>query len=519
MKSLLDWFVRNRTSARVAFVLRTACMAGNAVLSLVWTPLLLRALGADNYGTYMAFAAFLAVTAASEFGFGAATALATNRLIATSDLPGLRRLHANSRTIFLGLALVGASLMLVLSPWLPGWLHFRPDQVRGSLTVLFALGACNVGVAILTSYLNNSSYAVGTVVWPIVPAFVIAQAGLAAQVWLGSMALPLWAVHLSSLTLSVAGLGLAIFFYRHSHAVFAESLPLRLDLAEARDLLVNGLWSYPFGITLLINVATDRLMVNAFFGAGQVPAYQLNYKLCELALTLTITASAVSMPKIVARLLSPEAAAKTQGVRDVRHLARFQAFLGFVAMLGYFFVNDAFIRWLFGDEFRTSLGLQAAFAATLLLTVNSDVFVQLCGRLESRGLRVAGFAVLSGALINLGLSWLAAAQYRWLAGIGWATAVAQVLVFGVVGEYVRRRDALGPAAGLVWRGLIAPLAGLGIAAALKAAVQPATLASHAVLAVAYLLLLAAYIAIIGPGWRELRAEAQLIARQVGIGSA
>ena len=52
---MIAWFARNRTSVRLAFLLRLFAMAAGALLSLLWTRLLLRAMGDATYGVFLAF--------------------------------------------------------------------------------------------------------------------------------------------------------------------------------------------------------------------------------------------------------------------------------------------------------------------------------------------------------------------------------------------------------------------------------------------------------------------------------
>lgn len=518
MNSTLRWLIDQRASARIAFALRTVCMGLSGLLSLVWTPLLLRALGAEKYGTWTAFSAVVGLAAAGEFGLGGAVSLRTNQLIAAGDLDGLRRLHAVARGVFVVLAGVLTAVALALSPWLPGWLGFQQSAGAGPLAWLFAAGAVAAGLAVLASYVNSSIYAAGSVMWPVVPAFVFSQAALALGVLLGWLGKPLWILQSAGVVLAVVSLGAMFFLYRHSHPVFREALPWRWDGALLRELAGTSFWAYLLGLTTIIFTSTDRLVVNAFFGAGAVPAYQLNYKLCELALALIITASAVSLPKVVNLLLGSEPAARQHGTSQVARLAQVQGLLGFAACVAYIAGNDLFIRLLFGAEYQAPLVIQAAFVTSLLLASNSDIFIQLCGRLAAAGLRFGAVALLVSALVNLALSLLAAAWLRWLPGVAWATFAAQVGAFFAVAEYVRQRDALGARGPIVWRSFFAPLLLLALALAAKAVLPAAWgLAGVAALGAIGLALLAVYARLIGLGWREVKEEGTIVLRLLGIG--
>lgn len=516
MKRVAQWVRENRQSARAAFALRTVCMVLNALLGLLWTRWLLRAFGQTNYGLYMSFFGFLGLASVGELGMGGAVALRTTQLIAAGELDELRRFHGTARRLFLHLACLVTTVALALSPWLPRWLGFQPNPAAGSLAALFCVGAASIGIVIYSSYLNNSAYAVGSVMWPIVPSFFLGQATVAVQWALGSVGYPLWLVQCAVVSVSLAGFWISFIIYRHSLPTYAERLPAP-PAAEAKlgGLAITTFWSYLVGLASLVYTFTDRLIVNALLGPGAVPVLLLNSKLCELGSNLIITASAVAMPALITRLLQSDEAVRSEAKAAAWKLGRLQGLLGIAAALGYLWVNDWFVFHMYGRSILAPGQLEEALATSLLVGTNLDVYVQVSGRMDQGGLRFTALMVAGSALLNFGFSILAAAWLHWLPGVAWATCLAQASLLVVLGRYLQRHSLFQGRraflASFVW-----PLLFLGAGMAVRRCLAPSTSWAMCETGAIYLGMLGLYMWVVGPGWRDLRAEAGLVLRRFGL---
>lgn len=494
-------------------------MVFNTLLSLLWTRWLLRAFGQETYGLYMTFLGVLGLASAGELGMGGAVVIRTGRLLAEDRLEELRHFHGTARRAFQRVAIGGGLLFLLLSPWLPQWLHFRPAPGAGSLPLLFAAGAGSVAITIYGSYLAGATYAVGTVLWPILPSFVFTHAVFASQVGLGFAGAPLWLVQTAVFALNLASLGAGLLIYRRSHPIYAERLTYSRQNAAWRDLTATSVWCYLFGLATIVYTSTDRLIVNAFLGASVVPILQLNGRLVELGATFIVTISAVASPRLVLALLSPDAAARSQGRAESWKVARFQGGLGIAGGLLYLWVNDFFVARLFGPAVRGPLDLQAAYAVSLVLTAYSDIYLQLAGRLHENGIRFAAQCVVCGGICNLGFTYFAASHWHWLDGVVWATCSAQLITLFGTSIYVLRNQSEHSLARLIGFSFLWPMALLSAAIWLRAWLHPVSAAEHLELAAFYLLLLGAQVAVAGPRPAEVYTEARLVLRRFGLGRA
>jgi len=466
------WLLHVRASGRLAFLLRLSTMFPSMLLSLWWARALLHAMGPNNYGLFLAFQGVLSLVALGDLGMGGALQIRTMHLLAKSQTSELYLLHATARVLFLGFAAVGLTLILFLSPWLPTLFRFIETPASGSLSALFMAGGFYAFFVFLSGYYQMILYAVGTVSWPVLPPIVAFHLGSAFQLVCALYHAPLWLQMLPSIVLAAG----CLFLYRQmvqmSHPELASPFPLKFEFIRAKALLQSSFWAYLFSISTCIYTATDRLMVNAGFGASQVTPYLLNYRLCDLATALILGIGFVALPKIVGNILSPEQERKRTGLAAVEKLRKIQTFLGCAAGISYLTINDVFVRWWFGPNIAVSLNLQMAFAFTLLLMVSSDSAIQLWGRLSETGLRNASVAAILSALINLGLSY-AAMSVGWIPGIAWATWIARAF-FALFAIHAVCIEFQIPVRHWIQNMILVPIGGLLISLLLIKWVQPHT---------------------------------------------
>src|SRR5579862_2596806 len=172
----VSWLKRNRTSVRLAFILRMASMALGAFFSLLWGRLLLHTMGDALLGLFQNFQAVTRLGNLGDLGISGALSLKAGLMLGGKDDSDLRRFLASARSLFLLLACTLCGLFLVLSPWLPHWLNFEGVPGAGSMTWLFFYGALSVAMFIIGGYFASLNYANGTVTWPILPGSLIVPA-------------------------------------------------------------------------------------------------------------------------------------------------------------------------------------------------------------------------------------------------------------------------------------------------------------------------------------------------------
>ena len=125
-KNLTRWLREQRTSTRLAYAMQLCSRVGASFTSLIWTRLLVGAMGLPLNGVLIAFQKLIVLGGLGDLGIGGAVAIRTGQYLGRGDEAGLKNFLASARSVFLLLALVVGGGVLVLSPWLPKWLGYRP---------------------------------------------------------------------------------------------------------------------------------------------------------------------------------------------------------------------------------------------------------------------------------------------------------------------------------------------------------------------------------------------------------
>src|SRR5208337_1612031 len=99
MRGLLRWFLRQRTSTRVAFVLQIGCRILYSGFSLLWTPLLLSSMGKSLNGLFLNFQKMASLGVVGDLGMGGLINIRTSRLLGQGKQPELRAFLAATRTV------------------------------------------------------------------------------------------------------------------------------------------------------------------------------------------------------------------------------------------------------------------------------------------------------------------------------------------------------------------------------------------------------------------------------------
>ena len=508
------WLLANRTSVRLAFAFRLFGMFAGSLFSLLWTRLLLRAMGDALFGLFLSFQSVTRLGGLGDLGMSGAVALRAGQHLGRGENDQLQRFLASARSLFLLFSVLAVAVFIALSPWLPFWLHFEQLAEAGSLPLLFALGGVSVGVLIVSGYLHSLNFAHGTVTWPILPAIFIGQILAPFGHWLlARLGLPLWVQLLPYIACSLVTGLVAIQFLRWSHPYLGKIRPLGFDRSEWRGLAFSSGWVYLCTLGRAIYHTVDRLVINAGFGPQFVPMYQANYKLTELSWTLVVTASTVAIPKLTQWVASGDPADRARVVHQTRRLNLFQTLLGCAAALAYLALNDSFMRLWLGPRYLAPALLQFAFAWNLAVSTSGDAGIQLAGRFGMEGIRNMGIAVGGTGLLNLALSYLAM-KIGFLEGVAFATVIAQSALSLILGWDTCRRLEFSFGAWLAKSWLFPSLIVLG-AFGLRAVFLPESVLPIAKLLGCYFVLLVGLAFAIGANRKMLAEEWRIVRGMIG----
>jgi O-antigen/teichoic acid export membrane protein len=295
---------------------------------------------------------------------------------------------------------------------------------------------------------------------------------------------------------------------RLSHNHLAKMWPMSLAWRELLALAGKSFWVYLYCLSAGIYLAISRLLINAGFGPDQVPVYQYNNRLCELALFVIISASLASMPKITQWLASPDSSFRERALREAQRLNTFQTFIGCSAAVGYLVINELFIRYWLGKNLHAPVWWQAAFAANLAVTAAGYVGFDLAARCCENGIRVGGMGVALSALLNLGLS-LLAMKFHKITGIAFAMVISQSLLTLGLGYYSCRQTGISWWQ-LTFKNWLLALAVVALGTVVRFYIPLTSLSTAGINAAILLIVMLLLAGALGIKPGELRAEVQIV---------
>jgi Na+-driven multidrug efflux pump len=428
----------------MAFLLQIGRRLSSNFFSLIWIRLIYAAMGPQINSLYLGFLSVLSMTNSGDLGMGGAIAFHAGKCLGEGREKELQNFLASARSVFLMLAILCGGSVLVLSPWLPHWFGFRETAGAGSLPMVFAISSLLVMAVPLNSYISNLNYACDNVVWPVIPSMILLQFNLAAVWLLARGGYPLWFQFTPSVITASVEFWLQRTYVRASHPSLSHLLPLKLHWPTAMVLLESSGWVYLCSLGNLIYRNTDAFLINRNhrIPLGTLSTYVYNYKPCEIAVLVVLTASFVTLPKITKWMASSDLKDQDRVRFEMRRLNQFQALLACAGALAYLAGNDLFMKIWFAHQkekiLPVDLTLQLAFALNLVVTACGDAGIQLTIRHGKRGLRVSGITTGLTGLLNLGLS-IVAMRYNSLLGIAMATVLAQSVLNLVSSAYICRK--------------------------------------------------------------------------------
>ena len=213
-----------------------------------------------------------------------------------------------------------------------------------------------------------------------------------------------------------AAVGLVIMYHLEG-----ESLRLwRWSLSTAQSLLKES-WSLILsGLTIVIYMRIDQIMLGQIIGDGAVGIYSAATKISEVWYFIPTAISSSVAPKIYAAKEESE----TIYYRQIRQLIKLLVILALVIALPMTFVSPTIMTLLFGEGY-------AAAGSVLAIHIWASVFVFMGVATSSwfvaEGLNHLSFRrTLTGAIINIGLNFLLIPQYAGL-GAAIATVISQAV--------------------------------------------------------------------------------------------
>ena len=398
----------------------------STLISLVYTPVMLRLLGTSEYGLYTLVNGFISNLALLSFGLGSAYVRYYSRAQVKDGEDGVARINGMFMVIFLcisALSLFVGGVMVANTHNIFG-AKLTPDEIKTArvlmavLVVNIALSfPCSVFVSYVTAkerfFFQRVISMIRTVLNPIVMLPLLLMG-------FGSVSLVVVTLLLSVVTdafniwYSFKKLGMRFFFGR-------------FDFALLREMAGFSFFIFLNMIIDQINWTVDTTLLGILSGTTATAIYGVGSQIHRYYMTLSTAISGVFIPQINRIVARGED--DMQLTRLFTRVGRVQFMLLMLVMTGFIFVGEPFIEAWGGGEYRGAypIGLLLMIPVTVPLIQNLGIEIQRAKNKHQFRAKVYFFMALANVLLSIPLCM----RFEGL-GCALGTAISMVVCNGFV---------------------------------------------------------------------------------------
>ncbi|MEI7504072.1 MAG: oligosaccharide flippase family protein [Paludibacter sp.] len=395
-----------------------------SLISIVYTPIMLRLLGQSEYGLYNLVSSVVSYLGLLSFGFGSAYIKYYSKYKSNNEVDNIAKLNGMFLTIFsvMGIISVLSGIILVLNT----------ENIFGSQLTLHELSTAKVLMAIMVVNIAISFPAIVFNSYVTANEKFIFQRTLQIIKVITSplLILPFLIMGYASIGMATATTVLnfaiefanAFYCYKKININFAFK---KFDTALMKELFIFSSFIFMNLVVNQINWNVDRFIIGRFKGTIAVATYSLGAQLNTYYLSFSTALSGVFIPRVNAMV---------SGKNDDNELSllfsklgRLQFILLSLIITGLIFFGMGFIKLWAGDDYHDSYGiaLMLIVPVTLPLLQNLGIEIQRAKNMHKFRSWVYLFIAVANVAISIPL-------VKLYGGIGAAAGTAIALVLGNV---------------------------------------------------------------------------------------
>ncbi len=374
----------------------------STVISLIYTPVMLRLLGTSEYGLYTLVNGFISNLSLMSFGLGSAYVRYYARAKVQDGEEGVGRINGMFMVIFLCISvlslLVGGVLVANVHNIFGAKLTAQEVETARVLMALLVVNiACSFPCSVFSSYITaNERFffqrvinMIRTVLNPIVM-------------------LPLMLMGLGSVSLVVVTLVLSVVTDTFNIWYSFKKLRMRVTFGHFDFALLREMGGFSFFIFLnmiidQINWTVDTTLLGIISGTAATAIYGVGAQVNNYYKTLSTSISGVFTPQINRIVAEGQGDEKLTGL--FTRVGRIQFMLLMLVLTGFIFVGEPFIEAWGGGEYEGAypIALMLMVPVTLPLIQNLGIEIQRAKNMHQFRSKVYFFMALGNVLVSIPL--------------------------------------------------------------------------------------------------------------------
>ena len=403
-------------------ILSYISMSLGYIISILYTPIMLRLLGQSEYGLYNLVSSVVSYLGLLSFGFGSAYVRYYSRYKVEEDEENIAKLNGMFLIVFsfIGLVSIFAGIALVKNTEMIFGNKLTSDEIS-TAKVLMGIMIFNMAISFPASVFNsyitaNEQYIfqkIVQIIKTVISPFVILPVLLMGYKSIGM-------VVVTTILTILAEIANACFCFYKLNMKFSFS---KFDFSLMKEMTVFSSYIFINMIIDQINWNVDKFILGRFSGTVSVAIYGLAAQLNSYYLSLSIAISNVFVPRVNQMVAKNND--NTQLTILLTMVGRIQFILLSLICSGFIFFGRPFIYIWAGSEY-----LEAYAIALLLIIPVTIPLIQNLGIEIQRAKNMHQFRSCVYLIIAIANIFLSIPLAKTYGGIGAATGTAISLIIG-----------------------------------------------------------------------------------------
>lgn len=345
--------MKNQIKAGV--ILQYAQMALAAVVSLVYTPIMIQKLGKAEYGIYNLASSVISYLSLLSLGFSGSYLRFYSRYKAENDERGIRRLNGLFLLVFSVIAGVALLCGLVLMQKRFLLLIFDEGltaaEISLSRTLMIFLVinmVCSFPTSVFVSYITSQEK------------FIFQKCVAMLKTVVGPfVSIPMLLLGYGSIGVVAVTTAITLFADLLNAFFCLKKLKMKFEFKNPDGRLFREIFAFSAFIAIgeiidQINFTLDKILIGRFRGSEEVSVYTTGSQLNALYMNFSSAIASVFSPRIN-RIVSEGKETWVQDINDLfLKVGRIQFFVLGLILTGFIFFGRQFIRFWVGDGFEDS---------------------------------------------------------------------------------------------------------------------------------------------------------------------
>jgi O-antigen/teichoic acid export membrane protein len=397
-------------------------MGVQLLVSLLYTPIMIRILGQSEYGLYNLAASVIAYLGILNFGFGSGYIRFYSRYKKKNDQEGIAKLNGMFLIIFLTLAFLAIIAGITLT--------YYADVVFGSELSLSEIKTARILMLILTFNLAFSFPASLFVSYIRANQRFLFQHTISLLKTITSplVTLPILLLGYGSIGMVAVAMLLNLLIeviyliYARKSLIFRAKFS-SFDFSLLKEMVIFSSFIFINIIIDQVNWNLDKFLIGRFHGTVAVAIYSLAALLNMQYLNISMAISSVFVPQV--HQLSLEENSNKKLTDLFIKLGRIQFLIVSIVLLGFIFFGKPFIQWWAGNEYNDSYLIVLLLILPVTIPVIQNIGIEIQRAKNMHKFRSIAYLII--AVLNIGISIPLTMRYQ---GIGAAIGTAVALIIG-----------------------------------------------------------------------------------------